>query len=175
MAFLRHASRHVHQSLLNMLTEQLATLGWMGPDAVPFGADPVTIIATRPFIGSRLSDQVGATGTTVVFSLGSEAVPGSEELGGALASQDYPFFIDVFSDTEAVGMALSTDIKDILLGRLPGTTRFLTLVDQTTGDAVTSWQVELNDVERVAPEHEFPLQWFAVHVTATAYFPEEVY
>lgn len=174
MTFLRHASRHVHQSMVDMLTAQLTTLGWAS-DQPPFGADPIQIITTRPFAGTRLSEHIGTTGTTVVISLGSELVPDQQELGGALASQDYPFFIDVFSDKEAIGLAVATDIKDILLGRLPGTHRFLTVVDQVSGTDVPDWQVEINDVERVSPEHDFPLQWFAVHATATAYFPEEVY
>jgi len=170
MTYLRHASRHVHYTVANYVQAQLTALDWLDPDSTPFGAKPVRIIKTPAVLGDALVGDI--TAGTVAITLGDEYGPDSEELGGPLYSQEYPIFIDVFQDTHSTALALASDIRDILLARLPGTQRWLDVVNQVNAQVVPGWKLELEDVERVSPETVLPLRWQVVKVTAVAYFPE---
>lgn len=173
MAFLRHAVRHVHHTVANHIQTQLGVLNWTTEGNVPFDSPVVKIRRTAAIIGGTLGAQT--TAGTVAITVGTEFAPDPEELGGPLSSQEYPIFIDVFQDHESTTLALATDIKDIVLGRFPGTSRYLPVIDQGTATPVPGWLLELDDVERVEPEYNFALFWQVVKVTATAYFPEEIY
>lgn len=173
MAFLRHAARHVHHTVANYVTANLTALDWLTPDETPFGAPLVEVRTSKAITGGTLGKTTKAG--VVAVTLGNETTPDPEELGGPLTSQEYPLFIDIFQDTEATTLALATDIKDICLGRFPGATRYLPVIDQATSLAVPGWRIELDDVERVEPDSNFALFWQVVKVTAIAYFPEEVY
>lgn len=176
MSWLRHAGRHVHHTAANYLKVQLDALDWLGTDpnvAVPFGAPPVTLLTAPVIIGEKLSEQVKAG--TVAITLGDEQPSDMEEMGGPLAAQGYPLFIDIFSDTEETTLALATDVRDIFMGRLAGTQRFLDVVNQATTVAVPGWRMEFEDVERLKPNVSFPLYWQVVKVTAMTYFPEVTY
>jgi len=173
MTFLRHAPRHVHQTVADYATAQLTALGWLTAGSVPFGLDPVTIIDVRPFVGSKLDNHIVPGVVTV--TLGNEAAPIDEELGGPLASQDYPMFVDVFMELDSAALALAADLKDAFLGRHATSKRFIPVIDQATETPVPGWQIEFDDVEREAPEHPFALAWHSVHVTAHCYFQEVRY
>lgn len=173
MTFLRHASRHVLHTVANHVDTQLGVLGWTTPGSVPFDSPVVKVRRTAAIAGGTLGKTTQAG--TVAVTLGNEFSPDPQELGGALSSQDYPIFVDVFQDTEATTLALATDVKDILLGRLPGAARYLPVIDQSTGLAVPDWTIELDDIERVEPDYNFALFWQVVKVTAVAYFPEVIY
>lgn len=173
MTFLRHAARHVHHTVANHVETQLGVLNWTTVGQVPFDSPVVQVRRTAAIVGGTLGKTTKAG--TVAITIGTEFAPGSEEMGGALSSQEYPIFIDVFQDTEATTLALALDIKDILLGRFPGTARYLPVIDQTTGTPVDGWKIELDDVERVEPDYNFALFWQIVKVTAVAYYPEVVY
>lgn len=173
MTYLRHAGRHVLHSVANYIETQLGTLQWTVEGFVPFGAAQVKIIRTPAFVGGALDKAIKPG--VVAMSLGDEFMPDMEELGGALASQEYPIFIDVFQDTSASALTLATDIRDILLGRLPDTQRWLDVTDQATQSVVPGWKLEFDDIERVQPETASPINWQVVKVTAVAYFPEVTY
>lgn len=173
MDFLRHAGRHVLHSVANYVEEQLDELLWTQAEGVPFGAARVKLIRTPAFVGGSLDKNIQAG--IVSVSLGDEFAPNMEELGGALASQEYPLFFDVFQDSNASALTLATDIRDILLGRLPGTQRWLDVIDQAFQTPVPGWKLEFEDVERVQPETSSPLNWQVVKVVAVAYFPEVTY
>lgn len=174
MTYLRHASRHVHHTVANYLQAQLDDLHWTDPHATPFGAATVTMIRTPAVLADgHLEKKV--TAGTVAITLGDEYRPMEEELGGPLFSQEYPLFIDVFQTTHSSALALAGDIRDILLGRLPGTKRWLEVINQINAQVVPGWRLELEDIERVAPETTLPLRWQVVKCTAVAYFPEVAY
>lgn len=172
MAFLRHAARHVHHTVANHIAEQLAALDWTTPGSVPFDSPVVKVRRTAAIAGGTLGKTT--TAGTVAVTIGNEPIPDLEELGGPLGSQEYPIFVDCFQDTEATVLALATDVKDILMGRIGGK-RYLPVIDQATGTPVDGWGIELEDVERVEPDYNFALFWQVVKVTAVTYFPEEVY
>jgi hypothetical protein len=174
MTFLRHAGRHIHKTLADHLSSQLTALGWMDPDTTPYGATPVTLI-TRPVVMGNNLDRETVTAGLVAVTLGDEQLVDMQELGGPLAAQGYPFFVDVFGDNDAIATALATDIRDILLGRFTGSARWLRVLDGATGAVVPDWLIEIDDVERVRPETTQPVFWQTVKFTATTYFPEVVY
>lgn len=173
MTFLRHAGRHIHKTVADYLTDQLQVLGWRDAATTPFGATPITII-TRPVVMGDKLDTIVASGL-VAISLGDELTVEMDELGGPLAVQEYPIFVDVFQDNDAITTALATDVRDIFMGRFAGSKRFLPVKNGATGAVVPGWQIEFEDVERVRPETTQPHFWQVVKVTATTYFPEVVY
>lgn len=174
MTFLRHAARHVHKTVFDYLDDALDDLGWKDSSTTPFGATPVTLISRPVVMGDRLDDALVKPGLMAV-TLGDEHPSEMEEVGGPLSAQEYPIFVDLFQDNEAVATALATDVRDIFMGRFSGTTRFLTVKDGATGLAVPGWTMEFEDIMRVRPETALPYYWQVVKVTATAYFPEVVY
>lgn len=177
MTWLRHASRHVHATVLNYVRDAIIELDWTQADSTlrPFGdlSAPVVFTDEQAITGDGLAQ--GITAGVVACTLGTEFAPEMEEMGGALASQEYPIFFDVFQASEAVAVALANDIRDILMGRLENTRRWLPLINQINGAEVVGWRVELDEVERDRPERNLPLHWQVVRVTATAYFPEVRY
>lgn len=171
MAFPRHSSRSIHAALVDRVTAGLTSLGWIGPeDGVPFGGSPLTVKDTRPFVGERIANTI--TAGDVVISAATETPATLEEIGGPLASMELPFFIDCFMDSIAEASALTSDIRDLLCGRVIGFRRFLPFIDKATNSNVPGWTLELEDVERAVPEHNLPLEWQAVHVTVVARFNE---
>ena len=175
MTHLRHAGRSVHKTVADYLEAQLAILGWKNPDATPLGAKAITITRNPIVIGDQLDPAV--TAGLVAISLGDEGASTMDELGGPLSVQEYPIFVDIFQDADATALALATDVRDIFMGRLPGTKRFLDVINAATGQPADGWQIEFEDVERIRPETPrlaVP-PWHVVKVTATTYFPEVVY
>jgi hypothetical protein len=176
MTWLRHAGRHVHHTAANYLSAQLEALGWTAADAAerPFGGTQV-VMWTKPAILAEgaLVDQVAAG--VLAITLGDEAYPQMQEMGGPLSTQEYPLFVDIFHDTEETTLALATDVRDIFMGRLPGTQPFLDVVNQANQVSVPGWRMEFEDIERVRPESKIRLHWQVVKVTATTFFPEERY
>lgn len=173
MTWLRHAGRHVHHSVANYMEQQLTALDWMTAGSVPFGAALVSVRRTPAITGDKLAE--GITAGTVAITLGSELPSIEQELGGPLSVQEYPLFIDIFEDSDGAAVSLASDIRDIFMGRLDGTQRWLSVTNQATGVVVPGWKVEFEDVERVTPELTLPLHWQVVKVTAAAYFPEVTY
>jgi hypothetical protein len=168
MTYLRHASRHVHHTVVNHLKAQLTSLGWTDAATAPFGATPAKVISTPAIVGSQLASTI--TAGTVSVTLGDEYNPDLEEMGGPFTSQEYPIFVDVFQSTDAGALTLASDIRDIFLGRTIGSRRWLDVINQATKEPVPGWKIELDDVDRVSPETVMPLRWQVVKVTATAYF-----
>jgi hypothetical protein len=172
MTFPQYVARNVQHTVKNAIEDKLEDLGWMG-DSVPFGAKPVRMVTSPVLRGDQLVPNT--IGGTVAVTLGTEFAPDMEEMGGPLASQAYPIFIDVLQDEYATALNLATDIRDILLGRLPGTKRWIDLIDQSDQSTIAGWQLELDDVERSTPPTSLPLHWQVVKVTAIAHFLEESY
>jgi len=120
VTYLRHSTRHIHHTVVEYIREQLRELKWMTEGQTPFGATPVEIITAHP---KEWETTARLEAGTVAITLGDESMPDLEESGGPLYSMDVPIFIDVFSDNESITLALALDIRDILLGRLTGSTR----------------------------------------------------
>lgn len=174
MTFLRHAPRHVHQSVVLYIWDQLTQLGWVNTTGSgPFGLPSIKLIESRPFIGGQLDNKI--TPGTVAITMGNEMSPDLEELGGPLSTQEYPIFCDVFMDGEGAAMALASDIRDAFLGRHATSKRVVPVINQITGTVEPDWKINFENIQRIAPEHTFPLSWHSVHVTAETNFMEVLY
>ena len=175
MTWLRHAPRHVHHTAVNYLTDRLDALGWTDDDVTnrPFGGTQVRI-SDKPAINED-GPVEGVSAGLVAMTLGDQDFPEMLEMGGALANQNYPFFVDCFHDTEETTLALATDVRDIFMGRISGSQPYLDVVNQANQVAVPGWRMEFEDIERIRPENKVRVHWQVVKVTAYTYFPEERY
>lgn len=174
MAWLRHAPRHIHQTVVEYLTGQLDALGWTDATEAnrPFGAPQVRIQSYLP----PESELTSVTAGLVAITLGDEFDAVDEELGGPLHSQEVPFFVDCFMDKDAHALALATDVRDALRGRHTGAKRSLPVKDYSQAPAteVAGWRLEFVDIER-EQIHRIPIYWQTVRTTAWVEFPEEVW
>lgn len=175
MTWLRHAPRHVHHTAVNYLTDRLDALGWTDDDVTnrPFGGTQVRI-SDKPAINED-GPVEGVSAGLVAMTLGDQDFPEMLEMGGALANQNYPFFVDCFHDTEETTLALASDVFDIFMGRLDGCQRYLDVVNQITATPVSGWQMEFEDITRVRPDTKIKLHWQVVKVTAETKFLEVIY
>lgn len=171
--FLRHASRHVHHTVANHIEGALAQLGWTDAATTPFGAPALKFQRTVALSGGRVDTKIEPG--LVSITLGDEFNPDMEEMGGPLARQDYPIFVDIFMDTDATALSVAVDVEDILLGRFEFAKRFIPVIDQALGQPVVGWQIELDDVERVRPDSTYQFYWQVVKVTAVTHFNEVAY
>lgn len=184
MSWLRHAPRHVQGTARLYLRDALVDLGWMNDEptdtdtsSLPFGPEQATLVTIRD-TPAVLTDGTLATNVAagmLALTVGDEQGPELEELGGPLTSQEYPLFFDIFQDTHATSLALAADVRDILLGRLPGTTSVMPVKNMVGEKDFPGWRMEFEDVVRIQPEHRFPMHWQVVKATATVHFPEVRY
>lgn len=174
MAWLRHAPRHIHATIVDYLTAQLDALGWTDPDDIdrPFGAPQITIQTFLPPESEFNRIQAGL----LAITLGDEVDADEEELGGPLHSQELPFFVDVFMDKDAHALALATDVRDILRGRFQDGKRMLTVQNhaESPPEDVDGWRFEFVDIER-EQIYRLPIYWQTIRATALIEFPEEVW
>ncbi len=163
MAYLRHSTRHAHQSLIDYLKYRLELLNWTDPDNVPFGSPAVVIKSGFP--DEWDTNSVLDPGMLVI-TVGDEAPAREAELG-PLASIEIPFFVDCFMDTDGVALALSCDVRDILTGRFAGTKASLPVYDYSDGEPFESGYVmEFEDTERDRVKNK----WHVVKTSAIMYF-----
>lgn len=149
MAWLRHSLRHVHRTVFDALSTGMTSLGWTGTNP-PYGALPVTLISEYP----KEFDLVKAAlvPNKIAITYGIEFPTNWIELGGTLASQEVPFFADVYAETEGIALAMTNDIRDLLLGRFPVLMKNrMPVKDYSSGTPVdlTDWRIEFAEVERI--------------------------
>lgn len=171
MTWLRFATRHIHGTVTNYLTDRLDELTWTTVTP-PLGAPQVRIQAFMPPESELTSVQSGL----LAISLGDEVDALEEEMGGPLHSQEFPIFVDIFMEKEAHALSLATDVRDIFRGRLANTVRSMPVMDQTQTPpvAVVGWRMEFQDVQRERIDR-LPIFWQSVKVTAFIEFPEVLY
>lgn len=171
--FLRHSPRHVQKTVVDYVRAQLTTLGWFLDEGAPFGVTPVRLSTSRPFVGSKINPELGDGSLTI--TLGSEFQPDDLELGGPLAEQEFPFFCDIFMADEQIALALAADVRDAFLGRHETAVRAMPVIDQETGEPAPGWRMEFDHVDRVSPDHAFPLAWQSVRCTAVVQYQEMIW
>jgi hypothetical protein len=130
MAYIRSQDRMVYQSVFAYVSAQLDTLSWNSTTVadLPFGATvPITLLE------EQLDPKLAAMApNTVAMSEGRQPDDVEGELGaacGGLWIIHHTLFIDVYGESIGVAKALSSDLRGILTGRLPGTSRYLPLTD----------------------------------------------
>jgi hypothetical protein len=167
MTYLRHARRHVHQTMFKHIEHHIGLLGWTNAATTPFSAPVVDVQGTMPEEYEEIKRlQPGRLGIT----LGPVPAPMEQEMGGPLVAVEYPFFFDCFMDTDAAAVALADDVADILHGYIPNTSTYLKVFNFTTGTpvAISGWQMEIDDVVRTKADGW--KNWQITKATATLYY-----
>lgn len=171
MAYLRHATRHIQQTLSDHVKDWMTGLGWLGPpNIVPFGTTPAN------YQIGRMDETEVATvsGNLISASFGEEPDVTEWQMGGGLLMQEHVMFVDCLSETDAVALAMACDIKDMLQGLAPDTTRFSPLYDYTATprQPVPGYQFEFVEVARRKPDVGYRQNWHVVYLTAQLTYGE---
>jgi hypothetical protein len=168
---LRHSSRHLAKTVIDRITDHVVGLGWT--TAPPFGTTPVEIV-TRRF---RESELQALTGNKLGLMFSDETDDEPAELGGGLLQNRTTLYADVIAVNDGVGLALASDIKDLLTGKVIGQPRMFKMRDYTTnpaGDPLDEWVVEFLDVRRQRPSQDLRAQfWQVVTADVELTFPGE--
>lgn len=168
MTSIRFRSRFLHATFVADVRTHLAALGWASAP-VNFGATPITVIDYQP---DERAEKVAIN--TVSVSLADYTNDSDEELGargGGLRSAPYSVFVDVYMAEQALSLAICDDVRDIY------TDRFVTLINQITGQPVPDTTIEIENV--LGPERpsanigaeQFRKFWRTMRVDATLYYP----
>lgn len=135
MAYVRGQERLVYEAVKDYLTAQLTALGWIGPAPHPFGATTgVELLDTIPEKTAPLAVN------TIAFTSGVDQADMEGELGcasGGLWVTDHVFFLDIFGENQGISKAIQADIRAMMTGRLPGSSRYFPFVDKTQTPPVT--------------------------------------
>ncbi len=171
MAYVRHLPRHLRKTVNDHIVAHLTALGWFN-DPATLNSRPVKMYLRR----IRDSELIEISGNAVGIFWGAESNDEAEELGGGLMKFNGTFYVDVIASEDGVGLALSSDIKDLLTGRAPGTARLLQLNDYSTAPptALPDHLVEFVEVKRQRPEqNEVEQFWQVLVVDVEVVFPGE--
>lgn len=166
--YLRHAPRHIQETIADNLEAALNALRWFGPTDVPFGTKALDFQRKR----MDESEMRAITGNTAVISWGDEPDWNAEELGGGLVSVQHVLYVDVVGVNDPIALAIAADIKDVLSGA-DGHSRFHRIRDyaQDPPAEVPGWQAEVEDVIRERPTADWRRYWQTIKATATVYYP----
>lgn len=170
MTYLRHAARHVQQTVIDRVRAGLVADGWLDhvAGAGPFGTDDVTWVATR----MSEADMVAVQGNLVAVSFGTEPDDEPQELGGGMTMIGHTLFVDCVGTSESLGLSIASDVKDRLSGLHTDTSRFEPVYDYTTlpRTAVVGYQIEFEQVTRHRSEEDHKALWHTVVADVNVYF-----
>lgn len=129
MAYVRGQERLVYESVHDYLEDQLTTLGWIGAGPYPFAATaPVTLLDSVPDKTAPIAPN------SVAFTSGTDDADAPGELGasgGGLWITEHVFFVDIYGENQGIAKALAADIRAVMTGRLPGSSRYFPFMDKT--------------------------------------------
>ena len=154
--------RHIRESLLNELEALLVTLGWSAVNTRKYRAVEL--------LREPVSPTTQITPTKIALLMG-DMDDDEAEIGSTATIDRHHCTIDIFGETEAIGVDLSSQIRDWLRGRLPSigrTSPTLTVYDHST---VTPTELFTCTIEGVARDRASGwsqpwLQfWWAVNFT----------
>jgi hypothetical protein len=161
---MRHRQRHLHKTIVEYLRGVLDDDGWITAP-VNFSTTPVTLMEYEP-------QQAGETPpfNAVSVSIGDQGEDTDQELGGGLTRIEYVLFVDIYGESESIGIAIAEDVKAALTNRL------IPLRDYTSdaAGAETDDQIEFERVlVETIPTATSTLDkrsWRVVKATACCYF-----
>lgn len=166
MAFIRGQERLAYQTLGWYLLTQLDALGWFAVLG-PYGSNgPLELKDYVPAKHEELKPN------TLALTAGVEMNDEEAEMGsasGGLHSSPTVYFIDVYGESVGVTRALTSDVKAILQGRLPGTNRYQQVLDYTQTPVVPApgHYLHFEDIEvETPPDQSYKRSWRVVKLTA---------
>lgn len=157
---LRHVSRHLQQTVSLHLKQALTDLGWLD-EVTLFGSPGFTVQLGR--MPEKKRNEVEPNLIAITF--GDEPPEEEQELGGGLTLLRTQVGVDVVPDTDALGIAVCSDVRDVLSGRLDPIAwpRVLRLRDYSTssqGIPQDDHLIEFTDVQRRRTDNaEGRLHW----------------
>jgi len=170
MAYVRGQAAYAEETVRRVLHDQLVSLGWMFdvvPDPLPMlpysATTPVTLIDYLPAKESAVADN------TVAMTSGDEDDDVDQELGaasGGLFQTTRVYFLDIFGESQGIALRIADDIKAVLTGKLPGTNRYVPVVDPVNGGTLAGHLLEITDVTRTKPQStDYKRNWQVVKCT----------
>lgn len=166
MAYVRGQERLVYESVNDYLVAQLTTLGWIGTGPHPFAATvPVTLLDEVPQKSAPIAPN------SVAFTTGTDDADKEGELGsagGGLWITEHVFFVDIFGENQGIAKALAADIRAVMTGRLPGSSRYFPFMDKTQTPAVAldDHLLHFEDVVTETPvAQDYKRDWRVVKAT----------
>lgn len=173
MTYLRHATRHVQQTVLDRIRAGLVTDEWLdvADGAAPFGGDQIRWQPRR----MKESELVAITTQETIVApwFASEPEPEPQELGGGLVMVSHALVVDVVGESDGVSLAVTSDIMDRLTGLKPDTSRFEPVYDYSAvpRTAVVGYQIEFVNVGRSRPEaDDMKRTWNVITADVEVYF-----
>jgi len=173
MTYLRHASRHIHQTVLDRIRAGLVEDEWLdvADGGAPFGGNEILWQPKR----MKESELVGITTEQSIVApwFASEPEPEPQELGGGLVMVSHALVVDVIGESDGVSLAISGDIMDRLTGLKTDTSRFEPVYDYsaTPRTAVVGYQIEFVNVVRSRPEaSDLQRTWNVIVADVEVYF-----
>jgi hypothetical protein len=170
MAYIRSQDRMVYQSVFAYVSAQLNILGWKSSTVadLPFGATvPITLLE------EQLDPKLAAMApNTVAMSEGAQPDDQEGELGasyGGLWIIRHTLFVDIYGESIGVAKALSSDLRGMFTGKLPGTSRYLPMTDYSLNPPAPAagHMLRFEDVEVDRPlGGASKLRWEVVKATA---------
>jgi hypothetical protein len=148
MAWLRHSIRHIHRSVYEHILSNMRDLGWEENAPGPFGASPTQFLSAYPKEFDPATARFEPNKVAIIC--GGEGPDEEIELGGVVKQFELPFICDIYADTWSVAVALSCDIRDILLGRFAGCRMVIPVYEWVTDPPTEreDWRAEFGSVAR---------------------------
>jgi hypothetical protein len=168
VSYIRGQDRMVYDSVCALLKASLSTLGW-DSSTPPFGATvPIVFLEEAP--DPKFSAMAP---NTIAFSEGASPDDEEGELGasyGGLWIIRHTFFIDVYGESVGVAKAIASDLRGVLTGRLPGTSRYSMVTDFSQNPPIDApghlLRFEDVEVDRPLGGTGGKLRWEVVKATA---------
>lgn len=166
-------ARLVKESLFNMFHDALESLDWFDSGRQH---QPVTM---RSF--EVPDDEEIPLNTVVLIDEDANAV--EIEMGSRYSEHRWTFYVDVYAESDAMGVHLAHDVKDILEGRMPTIGRSSNTFDviDYTADAATPIVIAYAEIDEVSVQkaHGFPKpwqrHWYSVPMLVTDFYDDETY
>lgn len=160
--------RLIHDSLFHLVQNGLGTLGWYTTQAPP---NPVTVVSEQLDWSQEILPN---TISVAEFS----ASDSEYELGSDGRVNRLIYYVDIFGGSEALGLQLSGDCRDIIRGKfaqLPffSTPEVIPVFDYTLATPVQIFSVEVLSVARDRPVqtgHRWMNYMHSLHVVLLDYY-----
>lgn len=130
MAWVRGQDQLVYQRVYRQLRDRmLVDLGWDGQalGRMPWGAERPLQIHDMPF-----DPKLEALEPNYI-AMSEGLLPDDEErqMGGGLEETSHTVFIDILAESIPIAKRIASDVRSILVGKAPGCSRYLSLLDYT--------------------------------------------
>lgn len=174
MAYIRHRSRMVRQSVFEDLRRVLGELGWIGATPMAMlGSNPLVLIDYFPENFAERGEQIALN--TLAIDAGRPSEPELYELGGGMYQQEYQFNFAFFSASDGIALALFQDLTDRYKGFSEDAYVPLFNYLQATPTHVVDMEVDgfrfVKSVDQPVPD----VQLYYGELTVTDYLEQPVY